>query len=494
MISKSKADSGKTTTASPSTPSASSSASKKKESAPPARSGQTSFQVRSQADTFKPASAGGRTGEAAARLLGGGERPAPADTARTAPAEQAKALIAKHTNLLGANLDEAGLGRELGQMAQDPAKNGEVIRETFNQLGSTPWGGDNKEQVAREMVASMTDDQLKQTSSTPEGRQLLKDVQTQMERNGVSAAEQAQIDRIEASLPKPASLDEIKEGLREGRTDDNFRDGVATYFGGLSADQAHADMESIRADGLQRQLIDSVMRDNTGNQADVRLRDGIETMLNTGRVDFYVATMASNSFNVFDGSANGSTDNHFWPSGDANEGLYITVDRANDVNELPRTLVHEMFHAFANDHGSSRSAADEGMGIALIHYAFSDGNYNVAEAVYGTMNWYRDDGDPASNIGLGDFSGADPQLREVLQLVSSRDESQLAWDNPAQLQAEYAQFWEGTSRFPAGEWVANVPYMTQSMLYERQRAALEAQGKTPDEIRAAIGDPPAPPP
>jgi len=410
------------------------------------------------------------------------------------PAEQAKALIEKHTNTFGLNLDEAGLGKELAAMAAaDPAKNGPVIKEVFNQLGSTLLGGDNKEQVAQQMAKNLTDDQMKQLSSTKDGRAVLEDVKTQLERNGVTPAEKAAIDRINGAYSEPKNLDEIKAGLKEGRTDDAFRNGVAKYFGSLGADDAHKAMESIRADGLQRQLIDSVMRDKDGNPSDVRLRDGIETMLNTGRVDFMVAQISSKSYNVFTGSANGTSDSHFFPSGDAKEGVYINVDRANDAAELPRTLVHETFHAFAHDHGSNGGAAEEGMGIALIHYAFTDGKYNVAEAIYGTKNWYRDDGRDG-DIEMGDFSNADPQLREVLQSVSARDESQVAWDNPEQLQSDYDKFWSGTNRFdPPGNWEANVPYMTQSMLYERQRAQLEGQGLTPDQILNALGPPPSPP-
>ncbi len=169
-------------------------------------------------------------------------------------------------------------------------------------------------------------------------------------------------------------------------------------------------------------------------QADARLRDGIATMLDTGRVDFMVQQLASKSFNVFDGEINGTSNPHFLPSGDANEGGYIPAGRANDVAESPRTLTHETFHAFARDHGSSGGAAEEGMGIAIIHYAFTDGSYNAAEAIYGTKNWYRDSGD---SIDMGGFSGADSSLRDVLQSISVRDESHVAWDDPEQLQSDY---------------------------------------------------------
>jgi hypothetical protein len=399
--------------------------------------------------------------------------------------QQASELIQRHTNWFGLNLDESGLGQELAEMAtEDPAGNLEVIKEVYDQLGSSWLGGDNKEQVALEMVKALSDEELSALAATSEGAQVLLTADEMIRRHGVSGKEAAQVDRLHDVL-QPRTLEQVIEGLQAGRTDDAFRDGVAELFGPMTMDQAHDAMQQIRDLGLQRQLIDSVVRDSEGNQADARIRDGIETMLNTGKVDFFVGQLASDSFTVFDGAVHDTGDPHFWGAAESPErGVYIPVGRANDTAELPRTLVHEIFHAYASDHGSAGGALEEGMGISLIHYAYGETPYNMAEAVYGTKNWYRDSRDPATgqptngNIAMGDFSNADAQLREVLEALSVDDESHLAWDDNARLQREYRQFWMNQDRFgppstrpnapyPNDDWFTAVPKMTQDMLDAR---------------------------
>ncbi|HVE86388.1 MAG TPA: hypothetical protein VND93_26210, partial [Myxococcales bacterium] len=137
--------------------------------------------------------------------------------------------------------------------------------------------------------------------------------------------------------------------------------------------------------------------------------------------------------------------------------------------DTPRNvLAHELFHAFSNAHGGDGySALDEGFGIAAREYAFTDTSYNLAEMVYGTMKAYRDGGD--SGYQFGDFSKADPKLRELMGAFASRDRSQLAWNNPTQLQAEYTKYFEPLTRSYSNwnQWLADVETATRQMLADR---------------------------
>jgi hypothetical protein len=90
-------------------------------------------------------------------------------------------------------------------------------------------------------------------------------------------------------------------------------------------------------------------------------------------------------------------------------------------------------------------AVNEGIGIAAIHYAFEDGDYSIAETVYGTKNWYRDlEGDP--DYPLGDFSGIDAEMTEFLEAIDDRDASQFQWQDPEALKSDYENYWEQYTR------------------------------------------------
>ena len=45
-----------------------------------------------------------------------------------------------------------------------------------------------------------------------------------------------------------------------------------------------------------------------------------------------------------------------------------------------------------------------------------------------------------------DYGGADPKLTELMNALSSRDSSQIAWNNPTQLQSDYDTFFAGLNR------------------------------------------------
>lgn len=277
----------------------------------------------------------------------------------------------------------------------------------------------------------------------------------------------AVVDDAGGALPPHAQL--ALDTVKNGAVDDATRDALAAQFRGMTVDQSKEAMDAIRNAGLLDTFLDQTLRDASGNAVDPKLKAGVRDMMATGRLDAYAETLASTSFNVHDPATSGRTANpHFNPGENA---IYFTADQLNAPSgELAKTLAHETYHAFASAHGGSTySALDEGMGIAAIHYAFGDDRYSIAEAVYGTANYYRD-GNLDPNYPLGTMANADPKLRELVGDFASRDTSGLAWNNSAQLASEYQEFWAPFNRFedPNGN---GVPEWSEAGGYAEQAEA-----------------------
>lgn len=91
---------------------------------------------------------------------------------------EAARLIAAHTNYLGLNLDEEGLGRVVAaRVVERP----ELARAVYAQLSES-----NKVEVAREMVKRLSDDELRQIVWTEDGRKLLYDINRWVANNSLT--------------------------------------------------------------------------------------------------------------------------------------------------------------------------------------------------------------------------------------------------------------------------------------------------------------------
>lgn len=90
---------------------------------------------------------------------------APAD----GPAGEAKAMIARHTNLGGLNLKEEALAQEMADLAKrDPAKAAAVLKEVMTQLPEH-----DRDDVAEEFAARSSDDTLQKLAMIPDGKAAL---------------------------------------------------------------------------------------------------------------------------------------------------------------------------------------------------------------------------------------------------------------------------------------------------------------------------------
>ncbi len=105
------------------------------------------------------------------------ETPAPVETSSPQDLQsEAAKLIADHTSYF--NLDEDGLGRNLaGRVGERP----ELVRAVYAQLGA----GD-RVQVARTMVAGLSDDRLRDMVWSEDGRALLHDINRWVANNSLT--------------------------------------------------------------------------------------------------------------------------------------------------------------------------------------------------------------------------------------------------------------------------------------------------------------------
>lgn len=246
----------------------------------------------------------------------------------------------------------------------------------------------------------------------------------------------------------------VLDGLNNGVTTDEFRDEIARDFNALDMAESEQLMTAIRNAGLLDEFLDATLRDPNGDPVDPVVRTTAETMLNTGRLGFMGGTFASNGIATFSPSAGETT-----PSGDTrshyvSDNVYLNVDTITVMHE---TMTHEMYHAFSADHGQvGGSAFDEGFGIAIIDYAFGTGSYDVAERVYGTANFYHDQGN--TGYPMGGTTGYDPLLMEVVTAIAAGDTSGLAWNDPVQLQNDYTNYFEALDRFADADLDGNLDW------------------------------------
>lgn len=249
---------------------------------------------------------------------------------------------------------------------------------------------------------------------------------------------------------------QVLDALRAGKTDDATRTMIADHFKTQDMAGSHATMEKIRSEGLLDTFIQASVRDSDGNPPGAELTAGLTRCMETGRLDVYAETLATTAINV--GDYEGKLE--YRPGDNA---VVLDQNSLGDTQNLANILAHELFHAFADDHGGGYGAINEGFGIAAREYAFQDGDYNLAEMVYGTKNFYRDfNGQP--DYPIGDMQNADPKLTEFLTAMAGRDSSQLAWDKPEQLNREYDVYFRPINRNQDwNTWLAAVDDATRRM-------------------------------
>jgi len=246
------------------------------------------------------------------------------------------------------------------------------------------------------------------------------------------------------------------------------REALRPILVALSLEESHLFMERIRAENRLDALIDTITSSNLEPPKDAPLKATLKEILGSGRADFYVEIPTYTRF--FDK-----------PKGYCyiRPDVYISDLHKVDPKSFRNVLIHEMWHSFSDHHqkagkqGAHGGALDEGFGIAIRELAFTDKEYNIAETVYGTKNYYRDIGvwkkDP--DYPFGTWKHADAKLRDALELIASRDMSRLAWDDDAKLLDDYERFFKGIRRDVDfyKEWMPAAEKATREMVESKRK-------------------------
>lgn len=286
-------------------------------------------------------------------------------------------------------------------------------------------------------------------------------------------AQAARAVRVPAAAPAPVSAEAIFADLKAGKADDATRRRIAEHFGPAGMAESRALMTAIRQAGLLDAFLDATLRDAEGGPVAPELREAVRILMETGRLDVYAETLATTSINHYDPASGRFGGNTVYAPGE--KGVFF--NGFNTPIEMAKTMAHELFHAYNDAHGVDgqgpgvTGAMNEGFGIAAIGYALEpDRPINIAEMIYGTKNFYRDFGVSGhdNDIPLGDATNADAELRSLLESMAAMDLSDVAWDDPAQLQADYDQFFAPINRKQDwNAWLAAVEDATRRMRAER---------------------------
>jgi hypothetical protein len=261
----------------------------------------------------------------------------------------------------------------------------------------------------------------------------------------------------------------ILADLQSGKADEATRARIAAYFGPAGMAESRELMAAIRKAGLLDAFLDATLRNAEGGPVAPELRDAVRHLMETGRLDVYAETLATTSINHYDPADGRFGGNTVYSPGD--KGVFF--NGLGEPAEMAKTMAHELFHAYNDAHGADGAgpgvtgAMNEGFGVAAIGYAFEpDRPINIAEMIYGTKNFYRDIGVSGhdNDIPLGDATNADPELLSLLESMAGHDLSDVAWNDPEQLQAEYDQFFAPINRMQDwNAWLAEVEEATRRM-------------------------------
>ena len=159
--------------------------------------------------------------------------PNPAETSQSDEAKKAEAakkasqIIEKNTNTLGLNYDEKGLGKDLAA-SKDPS----VVREGLKKLDTF-----NKREVSNEALKSLSDQELKDLTKTPEGREMVSRL------GGYGGREQQ--DRIEKLTgERPRSFDPMASVPYQGK--------VPKALEGATADEGRLDVNRVTPEMMNK--------------------------------------------------------------------------------------------------------------------------------------------------------------------------------------------------------------------------------------------------
>lgn len=212
---------------------------------------------------------------------------------------------------------------------------------------------------------------------------------------------------------------------------------VAEMLAPLSLQAISREMDAVRVQQAVPALLDAIVEAKPGCNSEQALKRRWRELLESkGQaplgIDFMVETLAHVAFDSQHPSCY----------------IHPVIHIHDYAKTLPHTLIHETYHGFNARHGlGGGHGLNEGMAIAIFKYYFGD-EVNLAETVFGTVNYYRDigiEGYPR-RFPIGDVGEADEKGREALRYLMAADVSGVDWLDARQVEKVYRRFWKRLNR------------------------------------------------
>ncbi|MBI4424190.1 MAG: hypothetical protein HY554_10710 [Elusimicrobia bacterium] len=223
------------------------------------------------------------------------------------------------------------------------------------------------------------------------------------------------------------------------------RRGLRKALTGLSLEEAKRFMDAVRAAGLVRPLVEALTLAERAQRRDALVDRWVE-VFSEPRADFLIEALTYVEY----------------ASSDAGT-VYFPGSRTVDIYDYAKAkdaIVHESCHGFMHEHRLDFAGVglNEGLCIALPKH-IDTGYGDIAEAVFGTVLYYRDvgiSGYPRA-VAIGDANTLDAKGQSVVELLMEQDPSPIDWFNPRQLQCLYDRVWSRQNRNVAWDaWLAAV--------------------------------------
>jgi len=218
---------------------------------------------------------------------------------------------------------------------------------------------------------------------------------------------------------------------------DARRERAAALLAPLSLAEISAEMDTVRQQEAVPALLEAIVATRPNCRTPQALKRRWRDLL-SGKghaplgIDYMVETLAHVAFDS------------------EHPSCYIhPVIHIHDYAEtLPHTLIHETYHGFNARHGlGGGHALNEGTAIAIFKHFLGD-EVNLAETIFGTVNFYRDigiEGYPR-RFPIGDPWEADEKGREALRYLMAADVSGIDWFDGELVATIYRRFWKRLNR------------------------------------------------
>ncbi len=220
------------------------------------------------------------------------------------------------------------------------------------------------------------------------------------------------------------------------------RDGVRAWAASRSISEINNSVSSLTP-GYKNALAETVLNSGASGADRSNLLAAMQKVLNNPSTGFYAEIW---SYTVLELPKSGG-------GGEATCGIARLFEKGGTAQSMLDVLMHESLHSFNCMNGGPQGALDEGSSIWVFKAAFPGGRSadimrgGLAEATFGTVNYYRDLGTSGINYSpLNAGPGTTSKSREFFDWLSSTDPSKLPWNDITKLRACYNLYYQSLNR------------------------------------------------